>query len=360
MVATGGLKAAAKRTAFGDVSNTAKALNTTHDDSAIPGKPTHHELVKPVATQEKPAALLRPAQRPVNINGAKQALHPVEQAPVAPLPKPAQGAQNKRTLTKKAPAIYKDAAAEDIHQPLSSKPSTSGASTTQSHVPRQAKSQPEVKSEQPVLRSTENKQVSKDEQSSAGAKLSNADNTIYHDASQLALPLAELVNEAHARGIAEEEQAKQALADQQKAQRLLPAQSAEPEEYWEEDSAEVYDEQGYTTAHSYRSRGENTTGGATTVILPKVTNKIKKEIDEAKILVESSRTPEDIEDEMWDTSMVAEYGDEIFSYMRELEVSDLFSCCCSRDACPWRILLAIRATLYLPFIPALFIPSDHY
>ncbi|PQE30558.1 cyclin domain-containing protein [Rutstroemia sp. NJR-2017a WRK4] len=318
MLATGGLKAAAKRTAFGDVSNTAKALNTTHDDSAIPGKPIHHELVKPVATQDKSAALLRPAQRPLNINGSKQALHPTEQAPAAPIPKPAQAVQNKRTLTKKAPAIYKDAAADAI-QPSSSKPSTSSASTTQANVPRQAKSQPEIKSEKPVLRSTENKQVNKDEQSHAWAKLSTVDNAIYHDASQQVLPLTELVNEAHARGLAEEEEAKQALAEQLKAQRLLPAQSAEPEEYWEEDSAEVYDEQGYTTAHSYRSRGENTTGGATTVILPKVTNKIKKEIDEAKILVESSRTPEDIEDEMWDTSMVAEYGDEIFSYMRELE-----------------------------------------
>jgi G2/mitotic-specific cyclin 3/4 len=321
MLATGGLKAAAKRTAFGDVSNTAKALNATHDDSAIAGKPIHHELLKPVATQDKSAALLRPAQRPLNINGSKQALHPTEQAPAAPIPKPAQAVQNKRTLTKKAPAIYKDAAADAI-QPSSSKPSTSTASTTQTHVPRQAKSQPEIKSEKPVLRSTENKQVNKDEESHAGAKLNTVDNTVSHDASQLALPLTELVNEAHARGIAEEEEAKQAFAKQQKAQQLLPAQSAEPEEYWEEDSAEVYDEQGYTTAHSYRSRGENTTGGATTVILPKVTNKIKKEIDEAKILVESSRTPEDIEDEMWDTSMVAEYGDEIFSYMRELEVSD--------------------------------------
>ncbi|KAH0009350.1 hypothetical protein KCU78_g10770, partial [Aureobasidium melanogenum] len=29
----------------------------------------------------------------------------------------------------------------------------------------------------------------------------------------------------------------------------------------------------------------------------------------------------DIEDDQWDTSMVAEYGDEIFEYMRTLEKS---------------------------------------
>ncbi|KAM3066675.1 B-type cyclin, variant 2 [Clarireedia jacksonii] len=318
MLAAGGLKAAAKRTAFGDVSNTAKALNTSHDDSAIVGKPVHHEPVKPVATQDKPAALLRPAQRPLNINGSKQALHPTEQAPVAPLAKPAQSAQNKRTLTKKAPTIYKDTATENI-QPSSTKPSTSNAPNAQTHVPKQTKSQPEIKSEQPVLRSTENKQISKEDQSCAGVKLSSVDDIIYHDAPQQVLPLAEVVKQTQMRAVAEEEQERQPPADREKADRQLPALSTEPEEYWEEDSAEVYDEQGYTTAHSYRSRGENTTGGATTVILPKVTNKIKKELDEAKILVESSRTPEDIEDEMWDTSMVAEYGDEIFSYMRELE-----------------------------------------
>jgi hypothetical protein len=116
---------------------------------------------------------------------------------------------------------------------------------------------------------------------------------------------------------------------------------SEPEEYWEEEEEEVYDEQGYTTAHSYRSRGDNTTGGATTVLFPKVTNKVKKELAIAKEIVESSRTLEEIEDEAWDTSMVAEYGDEIFSYMRELEVS-FFPCNQSRQ-CVW----STAASVYL-------------
>ena len=100
-----------------------------------------------------------------------------------------------------------------------------------------------------------------------------------------------------------------------------PPLVSEPEEYWEEEEEEVYDDQGYTTAHSYRSRGDNTTGGATTVLFPKITNKAKKELEAAKEIVENARSAEDIEDELWDTSMVAEYGDEIFTYMRELEVS---------------------------------------
>ena len=46
------------------------------------------------------------------------------------------------------------------------------------------------------------------------------------------------------------------------------------------------------------------------------------ELEEAKLEVQRTRTFEEIEEETWDVSMVAEYGDEIFDYMRELEVRD--------------------------------------
>jgi hypothetical protein len=132
-----------------------------------------------------------------------------------------------------------------------------------------------------------------------------------------------------------------------------PPLASEPEEYWPEDEEEVYDEQGYTTAHSFRSRGDNTTGGATTVIIPKVTNKVRRELEDAKQLVVSVRTQEDIEDEMWDTSMVAEYGEEIFSYMRELEVSDPTDFCHAlrNNASVWPTLRPQQR----PFLRALFI-----
>ena len=45
----------------------------------------------------------------------------------------------------------------------------------------------------------------------------------------------------------------------------------------------------------------------------------KRELEAAKIFVEANRSDEDVEDEQWDTSMVAEYGDEIFEYMHSLE-----------------------------------------
>ncbi|RMD44978.1 hypothetical protein DV735_g58, partial [Chaetothyriales sp. CBS 134920] len=49
----------------------------------------------------------------------------------------------------------------------------------------------------------------------------------------------------------------------------------------------------------------------------------KQELSDAKQLVEASRTAEEIEDETFDTSMVTEYGDEIFAYMKKLEISML-------------------------------------
>ena len=92
-------------------------------------------------------------------------------------------------------------------------------------------------------------------------------------------------------------------------------------EDWDEDDYDDYDDQdqAYTTAHSFRSR-DLTTGGVTTLLGPRVTARVQRELEEAKLEVQQTRSLDDIEEEMWDVSMVAEYGEEIFEYMRELEV----------------------------------------
>lgn len=82
--------------------------------------------------------------------------------------------------------------------------------------------------------------------------------------------------------------------------------------------AEYEYDDGYTTARSFGLHGEST-GGVTTILGPRYTDKVKEEIRIAKEHVEATRPAEDIEDEQWDTSMVAEYGDEIFDHMRDLE-----------------------------------------
>ncbi|KAI0600398.1 cyclin-like protein [Biscogniauxia sp. FL1348] len=117
--------------------------------------------------------------------------------------------------------------------------------------------------------------------------------------------------------------AKPAIKTEVKAIEYLPSfppmeDQADLSDYDEE---EYYDDQGYTTAHS-TSRGDNTTLGATTVMRPpKLTKKGIAEVEAAKKIVESKRTDNDIQEESWDVSMVTEYGDEIFQYMRDLEVT---------------------------------------
>ena len=90
----------------------------------------------------------------------------------------------------------------------------------------------------------------------------------------------------------------------------------------DDDYDEEYEEELYEANQTMTRSGvtDNTTGGATVVLCPKHTEQTLREIEEARQVVESTRTPEDIEDDQWDTSMVAEYGDEIFEYMRTLEV----------------------------------------
>jgi G2/mitotic-specific cyclin 3/4 len=350
MLAIGGLKAAAKRTAFGDVSNTVKNLSPTHDDSVISGKNVSHDIVKqPLIPQEKSAAFLRPAQRPLNVNAVKGPLNSnsisntsdstsisgIAKASFAevrqPKPQP-QPPANKRTLSKRGTTIYKDTAGES-DQPSQSSTSKSTrpdlAPTAPIHQnlgPRQHKSQPQLKPGQPVLRRSQSKYIGNVSEQS---EVVVSTGSVYQEA-QLVENTNE-VYESYMRMISEKQEDQPAVeeakpsrevVDRQHRQLPPPPLVSEPEEYWEEEEEEeIYDEQGYTTAHSYRSRGDNTTGGATTVLFPKVTNKAKKELAAAKEFVESSRTREEIEDEAWDTSMVAEYGDEIFQYMRELEVS---------------------------------------
>jgi hypothetical protein len=69
-----------------------------------------------------------------------------------------------------------------------------------------------------------------------------------------------------------------------------------------------------------RSQGDDTTRGATAILIPIVTAKVEEELATAKDIVKSLRIVGVIEDEAWDTAMVAEYEGEIFSYMIELEV----------------------------------------
>jgi G2/mitotic-specific cyclin 3/4 len=334
MMAIGVLNEPPKRTAFADVSNSFKA-NASRDDSAVSGKSIpSQDFVKVIAPQDKPAsgAFLGPARRPLNAPAIKAPINaqtiaqPVHTIPTVPQVQQQQlQAAIKRTFSKRGTTIYKDTSDVEQQPQAPRQPAAPTAPVHQSLGPRHHKSQPQLKADQPNLRRTQSRYISVE----APETVITSDQ-IYQDAPEEQLPedskliyaeFLKVITETESIPAHEVSKATEDAFDRLNHSLPAPPTVSEPEEYWEEEEEEIYDEQGYTTAHSYHSRGDNTTGGATTVLLPKITNKVKKELAEAKVLVESNRTLEEIDDELWDTSMVAEYGDEIFAYMRELEVS---------------------------------------
>ncbi|KAG9242819.1 cyclin-like protein [Calycina marina] len=291
-----GLKGAAKRTLI-DVSNTSKQINstTTKDDSTLIGKPATD-----IATTDKHnASFVKPAQRPLGIPTKPKHKRTTSEdsvvSPKAALPQIVSGAakrSNKNNLV-----VYKDYALKEfigggvaLPEPESLLPIHHADAITD---------QATETVESTVAHSNVEQIIATNEVSEA---TQHAIERLHRQLPALpAMPL--LSTQAHA---------------------IVP--QSETDEYWEEDEEEVdevYDEQGYTTAHSHRSRGENTTGGVTAVLFPKITTKSKMELADAQVLVEFSRTAEDVEDELYDVSMVAEYNDDIFNYMRELELKML-------------------------------------
>ena len=358
------IKNATKRTAFGDVSNVANPIRSSKDDSTIASKVPAGALEKPtISLQEKPSAVLsRPAQRPMSITNIKGLLNNVTN------PNPKVGASNngasdksnvnpsdsRKGLLKRSNTVFKDpvlpsvveantttskkvdlaaieanlvrrlpmvpAPAVPKHQQEFSGIPANDAKVTDAakeHVNFSAPTGPSDHSE--ALRSDgvyidhkgevkgytyEDDQNVKDDVKPTGSVIKST----IHEPKQdvLKTTTAEIPHELI--------QAALMRSD------VAPAALSEPEEYWEEEDEDHYEEDDYVTAPCHRSRGENTTSGPTTLLFPKYNQKVKRDLAVAKQIVEATRTVEDIEDECWDTSMVAEYGDEIFQYMRELEV----------------------------------------
>ncbi|KAL1798390.1 hypothetical protein ACET3X_002427 [Alternaria dauci] len=299
LMQVGGIKAAAaKRTVFGDVSNTTRQP-VAKDDMQVAGKKKGLEVLKEtsaVTVKEitKAGALARPAQRPL-ANVSTKANASIETSEVASAVSKHVNANqptadNRKVLSKKSStAVFKEPQPEPLsdtalvnvpaRQPLPTQPSSFPNVDRAPAQSQQAATIPE-------------------EEERTESKNRADDRYEYLDAL--------------------EEQAR--VLEQERNEELAKVNDLDQEEYWdEEEDEEYYDADGYTTARSLRSRGDNTTGGVTLVLAPRITAKTKRELEAAKIFVEANRSDEDVEDEQWDTSMVAEYGDEIFEYMHALE-----------------------------------------
>lgn len=354
VIMTGALNAPPKRTAFGDVSNVVRSIVDYDGKDASKGRVksviaavTSRELrvedkensrataqSKYLSNGPVSTALLGQAAKPALRSNVQYSQQHIASA-ANPLVKPGPA--------KKVATIYQDKKDRNV----AVRPEV-GASVDdllalvdkQIKNPRHYKSQPQLKLDQPVLRRTQSKYLHKADklvEVEDGSDLpDDATEVAYEDAvERLSKEFeasieedlvggADLIRSVQAEAVVEQHVT--TYSDIAQSHKSLPAApiTSEPEEYWDEDEEQdLYDEQGFTTAHSYRSHGDNTTGGVTTVVAPKVTANIKKELERALHYVQETQTEEELEEEAWDVSMVAEYGDEIFAYMRTLEANML-------------------------------------
>ncbi|OAG10122.1 uncharacterized protein CC84DRAFT_1213485 [Paraphaeosphaeria sporulosa] len=290
----------AKRTVFADVSNVTRAV--AKDDIQV-GK-SKQLVIKDTAIVSakelaKPNALLRPAQRPLNTktNGtaaSEPAAPPVTKPVIEPT-------QTRKALLKKATTVFRETHADPAPEVATTKPA---AELLHDNV------RVEQAPVQPVTKETTRRQhdsVPVEHQRLVEASTTETRHAHAHVEIQERFEYVDALEE------------RALVMEKERNDELAKLHVPNEEEYWDEDDEEYFEADGYTTARSIRSRGDNTTGGVTLVLAPRVTTKSKRELEAARLFVEANKTQEDVEDEQWDTSMVAEYGDEIFEYMHSLE-----------------------------------------
>ena len=364
LAGAGNGKSGVLRTAFGDVSNTVNSnrFGTAKDDLSYPVKVKAHIPEKITVVQEpqdkKSAALLRPAQRPLSVSGLKGLLSTSSNAKeIDTLPKPPTAndhqvpvpvvANTRKVLTKRSTTIFKDTSLPTVTEVEAEVPKISTTTTAPVHqsliAPRKEISaddntKSEIREELSLPLDVTHEQSSdvpvnealqpKSAESIVTEHVEPEEPQIFHDSVPVQAPVVEAQATAAATLIEPNNFPSNSVASSMTVVaasmpdpvhiRHSQPQPQESEEYW--DDVETAEEDGYVTAHSYRSRGDNTTGGATTLLFPQVNKHVLRELAAAKQLVEATRTTEEIEDECFDTSMVAEYGDDIFAYMKDLEV----------------------------------------
>ncbi|KIV87454.1 hypothetical protein PV11_02998 [Exophiala sideris] len=368
-----GLTAGAKRKVFGDVSNTITTLKPSKDDSVLQLKPNLQPMVKPDQGLygKKSTSLLRPAQRPLSVSSLKTLFSGGNNATTAE--NTVSGTSDngppvsKKTLTKRQTTIFKDSrldAVQETEIPMVES-RNDNAEVKELNADHPAKldteSQPcllpptseivadPVKEAQepqseislpgidevslgPTLSSELNHESDVRQTVTAISDAASHPLTLQyqpHNVSASLLPLStNPITSATQKHDVQQIPVAKLINPVDSVPGLMPQTSylqrqVEQEEYWDEEDEESYEEEGYVTARSFRSRGDNTTGGATAALFPEVNQRVRKDLAAAKALVENTRSQEEVEDEIYDTSMVAEYGEEIFDYMKNLEMKML-------------------------------------
>lgn len=267
LMQNGAVRAGAKRAVFADVSNTIRTAPQADDGVKA------HDNGKAAAIYLDPILVSKPAQKPLAVKNIATST-----APTAALP------TISKVQPKKSAPVLRDLAAPTIDESSTSETQPAPESTTD-----------EVKTQQITV-------VDDIQEETAVGSV--------QPAQVLTSQEAVIVDTNALEQFAPETEEKAVVLSQS----LITVN--------DDDYDEDYEEELYEGGQTLTRGGvtDNTTGGTTVVLCPKHTAKTLREIEEARQVVESTRTAEDIEDDQWDTSMVAEYGDEIFEYMRTLEV----------------------------------------
>ncbi|KAL4912270.1 cyclin-like protein [Aspergillus aurantiobrunneus] len=324
-----------RRAAFGDVSNTSNLVQGNRDDSSLVGKKPSKVLEKAsLVVEKKPPVLSQPAQRPVSMSGLKGLLSNATNPKPLEIAKPTVGQQQstntRKTLNKRA-TVFKDHL-----EPLTENKALTSKEPNLESKEGNNKGYTEAVQQDDVKEATNSNEISESRPSKLEASWTKSeDDEEEKDTQELedddckvqaGLKQDDELRGLHAAADSHEpkpiSKASRKTTTVRTSQDYLPHQS-EPEEYWDDEDDENEEDDGYITARSYRSRSENTTGGATTLLFPRYNQQVKRELAVAKQIVEATRTVEDIEDDYCDTSMVAEYSEEIFEYMREQEIKML-------------------------------------
>ncbi|GLI74077.1 B-type cyclin [Penicillium ochrochloron] len=282
-----------RRTFGGDLSN-AKLIS---DDSALPGKPAVH------ATDKKPA-LAQPAQRPLSMSGVKGLLNNVASKPVNPAGKANSTAPTnniKRTNVvfrdQLEPVVEKEPSKEVITtQPARHTERPHGKETAQSHVEKDDEDEDQEYFDIPSEDSASEPQISE----------------VNRPKREMLPTKAEIVKAAPAAANMGKPRARSERPRRNSYDDSSDYPAGSEVEYSEDEETRVY-----------RFRGETTTGSTTTMIYPRATAAMEREIMQAQSIVEANQTEEEIEEDFYDPSMVAEYSTEIFEYLREKELAML-------------------------------------
>ena len=271
---TAPIKGEAKRKAFGDVSNVAKQVTASKSTGLT-------EKANKIVLKEKDQiavknALAKPAQRGP-LRGTASATQTATSS-ASTLSKTSMPGPAKRVVKKTE--VYAD-----------KRPSPPKPAAVKALSPKKVKKSPKSKTGHIIQRET--RKVGPQLSGQVTLKNSRIDNSNK-------LALSHIQDEPEAEGTDED------ATDVEDEEHNAYIESEE--EYFDEDDED------YTTARS-KTVGDNTTGLTAPILAPKLTAGDKRE------LLEAGKDFQEIdEDDLYDITMVAEYGDEIFEYMRELEV----------------------------------------